>query len=47
MASLRLRGENGRGSDAIEYARDQLQSRLAELEAWAELSTSTDHDDAR
>jgi NAD(P)-dependent dehydrogenase (short-subunit alcohol dehydrogenase family) len=34
------------GSDAIEFARAQLQSRLAELAAWAELSGSTDHDDA-
>lgn len=34
------------GSDAIEFARSQLQSRLAELEAWTELSGSTDHDDA-
>jgi NAD(P)-dependent dehydrogenase (short-subunit alcohol dehydrogenase family) len=35
------------GSDAIKFARQELQSRLAELEAWTDVSCSTDHDDAR
>jgi hypothetical protein len=34
------------GSDAVQYARDELQSRLTEIDAWAELAVSTDHDDA-
>jgi NAD(P)-dependent dehydrogenase (short-subunit alcohol dehydrogenase family) len=33
------------GSDAIRYAQEELRARCAEIDAWAELSVTTDHQD--